>query len=164
MTTITTLEIARLNAAEAIAELAHFGQKDQQGRPRIFHVRSVARRCFNLEAEQRLAAILHDVVEDGGPQYYPAIWHLFGNEVTDLVKVLTRTAEEGYDYDTYISRVLSVPAAIPIKLADLDDHLDSSRDVNMDDETRRKIESLRERYRKARARLRSRLTELAVNG
>lgn len=137
-------ETVMLNCAEAIAEYLHFGQKDKQGRPYIEHVARVAKACSKLTIEQKIAAILHDAVEDHGDKISVlTIGALFGSEVAKLVEVLTRVPP--YDYETYIESIAAVPLAIPVKLADLTDNLDPARGPIPD--------SLRERYEKAAIKL-----------
>jgi guanosine-3',5'-bis(diphosphate) 3'-pyrophosphohydrolase len=134
------LETVMLNCAEAIAEYVHFGQKDKQGRPYIEHVARVAKACRNLTIEQRVAAILHDTLEDHADKVTAwAIEILFGSQVAELVAALSRSPVTSYGH--YIEQVARYPLAIPIKLADLTDNLDPARGPIPD--------SLRERYEKA---------------
>lgn len=125
---------------------------DKQGRPLIEHSMRVAARCgeMSLSDEQQIAAILHDCIEDG-ELASGRIWHshsgastidaLFGGKVYRIVRRLSR--DEEMSYADYIEGVSLLPEAIPIKLADLADNLDTSRGPIPD--------SLRERYEKAQA-------------
>jgi (p)ppGpp synthase/HD superfamily hydrolase len=130
--------------ADALADAQLAGKLDKQGRPLIEHCRRVAETCRlrGLSPEQRIAAVLHDVLEDGEMNYegLKTLHILFGNDVGDLVENLTRTKNETYeDYIDYI--IESGPLAVPIKIADLQDNLDESRGPIPD--------SLKARYKKA---------------
>lgn len=141
-------ETVTLNCAEAIAEYVHFGQVDKQGRPYIEHVQRVAKACQNLSLDQRIAAILHDVVEDQQQKInLETISQLFGRQASHLVETLTRGAcyRMGETYPQYIDRIALVPLAVPIKLADLTDNLDPTRGPIPD--------SLRNKYENAASKL-----------
>lgn len=137
--------------AELFARNLLEGVKDKQGQPAIDHAIRVFNRCWylGLDRNQRLAGLLHDVLEDAPNVERPysvisgAIELLFGEEVLDLVSTLTRH-KATTSYEAYIRVIAAKPRAIPIKLADLEDNLDLSRG-DFDG-----IRSLRRRYEKAR--------------
>jgi (p)ppGpp synthase/HD superfamily hydrolase len=56
---------ADLSEVAAIATRAHAGQKDKLGEPYIGHPVRVARRVSSLGEGAMMAALLHDVLEDG---------------------------------------------------------------------------------------------------
>lgn len=118
--------MAALRLADSLAEFALLGCVDKQGQPLIEHCRRVAASCRNLSQEQRIAALLHDVVEDSDVTL-ATIRELFGPGVEAIVSALTRRKKEGESYTSYIERVEMTPAAILVKLADLNDSLDESR-------------------------------------
>lgn len=130
--------------ADALASVLLDGKTDKQGVPLIFHCRSVYKRCSHLSDEQRIAALLHDCIEDGKVPYskqivfgsdisvYALIECLFGETVAGLVAVLSRNMHTTEDaqgncgllpYEEYILEVAQDQDAIPIKLADIDDNL-----------------------------------------
>ncbi len=132
-----------LERAITIAAEAHAGQKDRAGAPYILHP---IRLMIQMDSENAMmASVLHDVVED-------SVWTLddlrkegFSNEVLNAVDCLTHRDEEGEDYWDYIQRAKSDPIAIKVKLADLEDNLNSDR-LN---EVTEKDEKRFDRYRKA---------------
>jgi hypothetical protein len=74
--------------------------------------------------ERRIAAVLHDVVEDCGID--PAtIADRFGDAVAQAVVALSRN--EGEDYDAFVERCARNPIARDVKRADIADNLDLSR-------------------------------------
>lgn len=137
---------AKLNAAEAITEYVLHGLLDKQGQPTVEHCQRVAKSCRSLTLDQRLAAILHDAVEDScGRLTLEVVETLFGRPCRDIVDALTRRPMESYQ--AYIERVRHCPEAILVKLADLNDNLDESRGTSPE------VQTLRPRYLKAKERL-----------
>lgn len=123
-----THEEAKINAAQAIAELVLLDRLDKQGKPIIEHCRRVYERCRLLTQEQKLAAILHDCIEDGeGSIDSQTIHTLFGWTTADIVDALTR--KPGEPYTKYIRRVIKYPPAILVKLADIGDNIDPARGI-----------------------------------
>lgn len=140
--------------ADALADYLLAGKTDKHGQPLINHARRVARKCKDLSHEQYIAALLHDCLEDGSiadrTLSILILKLLFGAHVKHLVLTVSRPLI-GHQYMDYIKDLSEVKDAIPIKLADLEDNLDESRGP-IDD-------SLRDRYKKAHAYLRSVLEE-----
>lgn len=135
-----------LTEAITIAAAAHDEQVDKAGQPYILHPLRVMG-AMQTEAD-RVAAVLHDVVEDSRD------WQLsdfadFGPDLVESLDALTR--REGEDYFHYINRLSENPRAVRVKLADLHDNMDLSRltELSPADVTRM------QRYRKARAILQS---------
>lgn len=104
-----------------------------------------------MSEEQHLAAMLHEVLEDGKPlvctlsgpnanwmNVYSTVESLFGGVVVSLVHSMSRGNEP---YMTYIAELSTRPLVITVKIADLEDNLDSSRGLISD--------SLKRRYEKA---------------
>ena len=124
-----------LERAMKIALEAHAGQKDKAGAPYVLHP---LRLMLALEDPvERIAAVLHDVVED-------TPWTLddlrtagIPEEAVRLVdRVTEREGEESKE--AYYGRILEDPAAVRIKLADLDDNLDVRRLPEMTPEDTRR--------------------------
>lgn len=137
-----TREALLLNCAEALAEYLHFGQVDKQGHPYVCHVQRVYKACYQLSTEQRVAAILHDTIEDSEGKFtFEIALSVFGQKIALLLDALTRRKSEE-SYAAYIKRLARTPEAVPIKLADIADHLDPERGTIPG--------SLRERYLDAR--------------
>jgi (p)ppGpp synthase/HD superfamily hydrolase len=134
------LEEAIRNAVEA-----HRGQKDRAGAPYILHPLRMMLRA-QTDAE-RMAAVLHDVVEDTAWTLDDLRARGFPAEVLAAVDALTR--RPGEDYDAFVERAAADPIARRVKLADLEDNLDLGR---LDRVTADDLERL-ERYRRAHRRL-----------
>jgi (p)ppGpp synthase/HD superfamily hydrolase len=112
-----------LEDAIALAVEAHRGQRDKAGQTYILHPLRVMMR-LETEAE-RMAAILHDVVEDT-PYTLERLRELgYPEEVLGALDCLTK--REGESYEAFIERVRPSPLARRVKLADLEDNMDVRR-------------------------------------
>jgi hypothetical protein len=111
-----------LEDAIILACSAHRGQIDKGEGPYILHPLRV---MLGVSGdERRIAAVLHDVVEDGGID--PAVIAArFGDAVAQAVVALSRRDDE--DYDAFIERCARNPIARDVKRADIGDDLDLSR-------------------------------------
>lgn len=112
-----------LEKAIGIALRAHGGQKGKDGAPYILHpLRLMARMGTD---EERMAAVLHDVVEDTDVTLEELREAGIPGDVVETVKLLTH--EEGVSYEDYVVRLKPHPMARRIKLADLEDNSDIRR-------------------------------------
>ena len=87
----------RISAAFALAALVHEKQKRKSTNiPYISHPMAVAAQVsvWGGSEDQFIAALLHDVVEDGGAQYMPVIEEHFGKHVLDLVMACSDAAPQ----------------------------------------------------------------------
>lgn len=112
-----------LEDAIALAVAAHRGQRDKASAPYILHPLRV---MLRLEGEaERMAAVLHDVVED--TRY--TLEHLreqgYPEPVLEALECLTR--REGESYEAFIERLRPNALARRVKLADLEDNMDIRR-------------------------------------
>lgn len=118
--------MSTLEKAIAIAASAHERQLDKAGQPYILHPLRV---MMKMDTQiERIVAVLHDVVEDAGPDWDFERLRLAGfeEEVIEALRHLTRDA--GRDtYMEYIERIRGNKAALRVKLADLEDNLDLTR-------------------------------------
>ncbi len=112
-----------LQKARAIAEEAHRGQVDKGGKPYVQHPVRVAENCCTPEA--KVAALLHDTIEDGGVTAGYLREQGFPDCIVEAVVALTR--REGEEYEDYVRRAAANPIAHEVKLADLEDNMDLSR-------------------------------------
>lgn len=113
-----------LEKAEAIASVAHEGQLDKRGRPFLAHLRRVAG-CVCGE-DERIVALLHDVVEKGPGWTLGALAAKgFSPEIVAAVDALTRRA--GESDEAFVARAVALPLARAVKRADLKDNLESAR-------------------------------------
>lgn len=115
--------------ASKFAEARHEGQFREGGERFYNHVRRVAKRVqmVNPTATAIAAAYLHDIVEDGRATF-AEISHLFGEEVANIVRLLTRREEDSYE--AYVMKIAKSGnlAAMQIKMADNEDNLESVGD------------------------------------
>ena len=118
-----TIEDAILLATEA-----HRGQKDKAGLPYILHpLRAMSFFVLPEEEEERMVAVMHDLVEDTEVTLaYLQVHAGYSRPVCDAVNALTR--RPGESYMQYIERVAQNPLATKVKLADLRDNLDPRRE------------------------------------
>jgi (p)ppGpp synthase/HD superfamily hydrolase len=115
--------MATLERAIAIAVEAHQGQRDKAGAPYVLHPLRV---MLRLESEPaRIAAVLHDVVEDSPWTLGGLAREGFSPEVLAALECLTKQKGEGYE--AFIERVKTNPLAVEVKRADLLDNLDLLR-------------------------------------
>lgn len=111
-----------LSEAITFAATFHAGQVDKAGEPYILHPLRVMLSCKS--EDERIAAVLHDVVEDCDVGLDRIGW-CFGNIIADAVDCLTR--RKGEDYTAFIGRCGANPIARVVKMADLRDNMDLSR-------------------------------------
>lgn len=105
------------------ATIAHLGQKRSNGDAYIIHPIRVSQEVFT--ELQKVVALLHDTLEDTNV-VYEELKDLFGIDVAETVRVLTRLP--GEEYMDYIARVKTNPDAVKVKLADIADNLNDSPD------------------------------------
>lgn len=138
--------MSTLEHAIALAAKAHEGQVDKAGEPYILHP---LRMMLSLSTtEERISAILHDVVEDSH-------WSLdclraegFSETVIEAVDALTRRSDESYE--DFVRRAAANPIGRSVKLADLKDNSDLSRITSPMERDYQRIE----KYRRAIALIR----------
>lgn len=98
----------RISAAFALAALVHEKQtRKSTNIPYISHPMAVAAQVavWGGSEDQFIAALLHDVVEDGGAQYMPVIEKHFGKHVLDLVMACSDAApQRGQPKGAWIER------------------------------------------------------------
>lgn len=98
----------RISAAFALAALVHEKQtRKSTDIPYISHPMAVAAQVavWGGSEDQFIAALLHDVVEDGGAQYMPVIDEHFGKHVLDLVMACSDAApQRGQPKGAWIER------------------------------------------------------------
>jgi (p)ppGpp synthase/HD superfamily hydrolase len=115
--------MSTLERAIAIAAEAHMGQVDKAGAPYILHPLRVMLRVRT--APERIAAVLHDVVEDTPWTLEALAAEGFAPEVLAAVDALTR--REGESYEAFVARAGADPIGRAVKLADLAENMDLTR-------------------------------------
>ncbi len=115
--------MANLEQAIKIAVEAHLGQTDKSGQPYILHPLHV---MFSVETEnEKIAAVLHDTVEDTHITFDDLVCEGFSTEVVDAVRALTKL--DGESRTDAAHRASKDPIARVVKLADVAHNMDLSR-------------------------------------
>ena len=131
---------AALEDALILAADKHRGQIDKGGFPYILHpLRVMHRLGLEASAEERIVAVLHDVVEDSDVTLADLRRLGFSEPVVEAVDRLTKRPEEEADYFAAIRRAGANPIARRVKIADLTDNLDLSRLPNPSEQDRARI-------------------------
>lgn len=116
-----------LEQAIAIAARVHEGQVDKAGQPYILHPLRV---MFRLKTEEeRIVAVLHDVVEDSDVTFAQLKEEGFSARVLEALEGVTKRPEEEGDagYEAFVRRAGANPLARRVKIADLLDNMDLTR-------------------------------------
>ena len=138
-----------LEKAIQIAVEAHAGVKDKGGKAYILHPISVMMRCET--DEEKIVAILHDVVEDTDWTFAALREEGFSETVIEALETVTKYSEEE-DYDEFIRRSLKNEIGRKVKIADLHENLDVTRigelypkDIERINKYKRALKTLTER-------------------
>ncbi len=115
--------MSTIERAIAIAAEAHTGQVDKAGAPYIFHVLRVMLAVETLD--ERIAAVLHDVVEDTSWTLDQLSGEGFSDEVVQAIDSVTRRT--GETYEEFVARAGKNPLGRRVKIADLADNSDLRR-------------------------------------
>ena len=126
MNTHSPVAILDLEDAIALASALHRGQRDKAGAPYILHpLRVMLSLGPNASESARIAAVLHDVVEDCGVTLEELSQLGVSPDALRAIDGVTRRETE--TYDDFIARLTPDALARQVKLADLCDNLDLSR-------------------------------------
>jgi hypothetical protein len=119
-------KMSTLERAIVIATEAHTGQVDKAGAPYILHP---LRLMLQMDkTEDRIVAVLHDVVEDTDWTLEGLRREGFSKVIIDAIDSVTWRPHE--DYEDFIQRNIQNPIGSRVKLADLRDNCDLSRIAN----------------------------------
>ena len=113
-----------LERAIQIAVKAHAGFRDKGGNPYIVHPIAVMMRCETNN--EKIVAILHDVVEDSEWTFDALRDEGFSEKVVEALKAVTKVSKDE-DYDNFIQRCSNNKIGRIVKIADLRDNLDITR-------------------------------------
>ena len=132
----------KIYMAKTMAEY-HLGMKDYNGDPVYLHAFRMASALDIREYDEDyiIAAILHDILEDGSSKKIPLELEIsFGEKVFEAIKIVTKS--ESDTYFEYIQKVIDSKnqIAIRVKQIDIYDHLYHTESLP---------DSLKERYLKA---------------
>ncbi len=106
-----------------VAVAAHGGQVQRNGEAYVLHPLELMMRMET--PEERMTAVLHDVIEDTAMTAEGLREAGIPAEVVEAVERLTR--RKGDDYDEYLKGVRANPLARRVKLADIAHNLDIRR-------------------------------------
>lgn len=133
--------MSSIEAAITLACKAHQGQIDKGGSPYILHPLRLMLRMSS--AAEMMAAVMHDVVEDGDVSLQDLRSLGFPELVVSAVDCLTRRKGEGYE--GFIKRLAANPLARKVKMEDLKDNMDLTRLSDVTDKDLKR----QEKYKKA---------------
>ena len=125
-----------LDRAIELAKQHHEGQTDKAGKPYIEHPLRVMNQVES--EEEKIVAVLHDIVEDTDISLNDLRNEGFSEEVVSAVECLTK--QDGENYDSYIERISFNKLAVKIKLADLEDNRDLTRLPQVTDKDLERLE------------------------
>ena len=138
-----------LDRAIQIAVEAHSGGTDRGGKADILHPIGVMMRCET--DEEKIVAILHDVVEDTDWTFEALHEEGFTDTIIEALKTVTKHSEDEH-YDEFIQRCLKNEIGRKVKIADLIENLDVTRigeltnkDIERINKYKRALKALTER-------------------
>ncbi len=148
--------MSTLERAIAIACEAHAGQVDKAGQPYILHPLRVMLRVQG--AHERMAAVLHDVVEDTAVTLEHLASEGFEAVVLEAVDALTK--RPGENRLQAAARAALHPVALQVKLADNAENMDLSRIAHPTEKDLARVEE----YKAVRALLLAALPAVNLGG
>jgi (p)ppGpp synthase/HD superfamily hydrolase len=134
-----------IELAISIALEAHKGQLDKGGSPYILHPLAVMNRVETIE--EKIVAVLHDVIEDTEVTIEQLREMGFSEEILKAIGLLTRSKEESYEQ--FIEKTTTNRIARNVKIADIQENMNLSRIKNPTEQDYNRLE----KYRKAMERL-----------
>ena len=116
--------MSTLERAIEIAREAHKGQLDKAGCEYIGHPLRVM--AAGRSPEEKIAGVLHDVVEDSDWTFEQLEAEGFPSSVIEALRCVTKLSEDE-PYEKFIARVKTNPLAVAVKINDLSDNMDIRR-------------------------------------
>lgn len=110
--------------AYRLASRVHAGQRDKGGNLYIYHPLAVA--DMVEKPEEKIVALLHDVVEDT-PVTIAELEKEFPKVIVQAVELLTKQKGKDFSRKRYFEKIRENPVARQVKLADLAHNMDLSR-------------------------------------
>lgn len=129
------------------------GVTDHGGVPYWTHCERVAQRL--TDPEERLAGLLHDVIEDTEVTAADLLARGYSRHVVEIVELVSRDKSNGLTYIQWVESIVATGnrAAMRVKLADNEDNSDPVRIANLPPEKR----SIKRRYERSKRILRAAL-------
>lgn len=115
-------------------------KKDKAGEPYLGHLIRVSDRLSMGDA--KVAALLHDVVEDTDDISFDDLKDLgFSESIVDIVKIVTKDKSKGISYHDWIGEIIATGNvdAIKVKYSDMMDNFSLDRLNKLDEETKRHL-------------------------
>mgnify|MGYP000283727898 FL=1 len=115
-------------------------KKDKAGEPYLGHLIRVSDRLSMGDA--KVAALLHDVVEDIDDISFDDLKNLgFSESIVDIVKIVTKDKSKGISYHDWIGEIIATGNvdAIKVKYSDMMDNFSLDRLNKLDEETKRHL-------------------------
>lgn len=138
--------MANLQRAIEIAVTAHKAQLQKNGLPYVLHPLTL---MFGVDAlEAKMAAVLHDVVEDTAWTLDELKEEGFPKDVIDAVAYLTHDAS--LSYESYIEQIATNDLARVVKLADLTDNMNTLRIPELQEKDFERLSKYHKAWRKLR--------------
>lgn len=134
-----------LQRAIEIATQAHQGQFDKSGKEYIGHPLRVME--MGRTEEEKIAGVLHDVVEDSDWTFEALETEGFSQEIIAALKCITKLSENE-NYDDFIERVKKNPLAVAVKINDLTDNMDIRRLPYLRDKDIKRLKKYLKAYKK----------------
>lgn len=136
--------MSTLERAIEIATEAHRGQLDKAGCEYITHPLRVMAAGKSLE--EKIAGVLHDVVEDSGWTFEMLEAEGFSAEIIAALRYLTKLSANE-PYDKFITRIKDNPLAVAVKLNDLSDNMDIRRLPYLSDKDVKRLKKYLKAYK-----------------
>lgn len=114
----------------AFIQIAHAGQMDKSGKPYYEHPIAVMGRLPEYATEsERIAALLHDVVEDTSHTRESLTELGYSDEVLDIVELVTLDDDKSIPYPTKIKAIIDSGnvSAMRVKFADMSENSSEAR-------------------------------------
>lgn len=137
--------MSTLQRAIEIATQAHQGQFDKSGKEYIGHPLRVME--MGRTEEEKIAGVLHDVVEDSDWTFEALEAEGFSQEIIAALKCVTKLSENE-NYDDFIERVKKNPLAVAVKINDLTDNMDIRRLPYLSDKDIKRLKKYLKAYKK----------------
>lgn len=135
-----------LEAAIHLAKFAHSGQQDYSGQDYFLHPLIVMRSVPNATETEKMAAVLHDVVEDTKVSMGMLASLGCPPDVLEIVRLISRDKSDGKTYAQWIDSIATSGnvSAIKVKIADMTHNMSPERTKYLPPEKK----GVTERYKK----------------
>ena len=132
-----------LEKAIEIALIAHRGKVDKGGLPYILHPLRVMQGVDTIE--EKIVAILHDVVEDSDKNIQDLKEENFSERILKAVALLTKN--ENQSYEDYIGAIKKNTLASKVKMADLKDNMNKMRLLKFTERDKARLKKYKDAYK-----------------